>query len=66
MAGNKIAVENAKLRFARQLFETTVERHGADHEQARLLREYISELEHEDWSTHAIARHETAWRRHIE
>jgi hypothetical protein len=45
MLGNNTPVENIKLRFARQLYETTLERHGADHEQTHLLREYVSELE---------------------
>ena len=39
------AVEDLKLQFARQLYESALERHGEDHEQTRLLHKYIAYLE---------------------
>jgi hypothetical protein len=39
------AVEDLKLQFARQLYESALERHGEDHEQTRLLCKYIAYLE---------------------
>ncbi len=38
-------IEKVKLQFARQLYSTSLERHGPDDEQTRILREYIAELE---------------------
>ncbi|HUA85257.1 MAG TPA: hypothetical protein VMB85_15445 [Bryobacteraceae bacterium] len=48
---NDCIVENVKLQFARQLYETSLERHGPDHEQTRSLREYIAELEKRESSS---------------
>jgi ribosomal protein S17E len=48
MAGNKDAIDNAKLRFARQLYEKSQERYGTDHEETRRVLEYLTELERGD------------------
>jgi hypothetical protein len=37
-----------KLQFARQLYERTLERHGKNHEQTRIVLHYISTLENRD------------------
>lgn len=46
MTANQI--ESAKLQFARQLYDRCLERHGPDHEQTRLMRNYIAALESQD------------------
>lgn len=56
MRGNKGIVEDVKLQFARQLYQTCLELHGADHQQTRLLREYIAELENRNRSSQARLR----------
>ena len=38
-------VEDVKLQFARQLYQDCLERHGAEHEQTRKLRSYVTDLE---------------------
>jgi hypothetical protein len=38
-------VEDVKLEFARQLYYDCLERHGADHQETRLLSEYLSGFE---------------------
>jgi hypothetical protein len=40
---NQIAA--LQLQFARQLYDRCLERHGEDHEQTRLVSDYISTLE---------------------
>ena len=35
-----------KIQFARQLYTECLQRHGKDHEQARIMLHYISTLEH--------------------
>ena len=37
--------EDAKLQFARQLYDMCLERHGEDHEETRLVLKHISRLE---------------------
>ena len=38
------AAESPELQFARQLYEESLARHGEDHNETRLLSEYISIL----------------------
>jgi len=38
-------VEDAKLQFARQIYERCREHHGEDHEQTRLTRDYLASFE---------------------
>lgn len=38
-------VEDVKLQFARQLYDECLERHGEDHQETRLLWEYIFNFE---------------------
>ena len=40
-----------QLQFARQLYDRCLERHGRDHEQTRLVLDYISVLESRNAST---------------
>lgn len=43
---NQIAA--LRLQFARQLYDRCLERHGENHEQTRLVLDYISALENRD------------------
>jgi hypothetical protein len=38
-------LEDVKLQFARQLYDDCLERHGEDHQETRLLFEYIANFE---------------------
>jgi hypothetical protein len=38
-------LEDVKLQFARQLYDDCLERHGEDHQETRLLSEYISNFD---------------------
>jgi hypothetical protein len=39
------AEEDVELQFARQLYQSCLERHGEDHEQTRLMRQYVASFE---------------------
>ena len=39
---DEIGVEDLRLQFIRQLYDESLERHGAHHKETRLLWEYIS------------------------
>ena len=42
MSAPSTANEDLKLQFARQLYEGCLERHGEDHEQTRLILQYVA------------------------
>lgn len=39
------AAEDPRLLFARQLYERCLERHGPDHDETRLVAQYMADLE---------------------
>jgi hypothetical protein len=52
MSDNQIAIEEGEMiQFARQLYDMCLERHGRDHEQTRIAREYLSCLESDQTRT---------------
>jgi hypothetical protein len=50
--------EDARLQFARQLFDMCLDRHGEDHEETRLVLKHISELERRVWPRRGEANHD--------
>jgi hypothetical protein len=50
-----------RLQFARQLYDRCLERHGRDHEQTRLVLDYISVLENRDRLAKARVRWPPEW-----